>query len=81
MGNSVIIVRCSSPPIEHRDYFVVDVDRLAAQRPALHHQMRPKVVAMFDAASCSARNHRVSIASLSDAMKFMTRAATGARSS
>ncbi len=61
---------------ENISYFVVDVDRLAAQKPQLHQQVFNEVVTMFD------RNelvpHEITefpISKLPDALRFMTRAA------
>jgi len=61
---------------ENISYFVVDVDRLAVQRPALHQQIMSEVVALFERGElepCEITEFPMS--RLPEAMKFMTRAA------
>ncbi len=61
---------------ENISYFVVDVDRLAVQKPALHQQVFTEVVALIE--SGELQPHEITefqISKLADAMKFMTRAA------
>ncbi|MFN0021880.1 MAG: SDR family NAD(P)-dependent oxidoreductase [Pirellulaceae bacterium] len=57
-------------------YFVVDVDRLAMQRPELHRRVMTEVVALFERGELAP--HEITefpISKLPEAMKFMTRAA------
>jgi phthiocerol/phenolphthiocerol synthesis type-I polyketide synthase C len=59
---------------ENISYFVVDVDRLAAQKPALHQQIMTEMVELFERGEL--QPHEITefpIGKLSDAMKFMTR--------
>lgn len=57
-------------------YFVVDVDRLAAQRPDLHQRALNEVVALFERGELQPQEiTEFPISRLADAMKFMTRAA------
>jgi len=61
---------------ENISYFVVDVDRLAAQKPELHRQVMTEVVALFNRGEL--QPHEITefpISKLPEAMKFMTRAA------
>ncbi len=61
---------------ENISYFVVDVDRLAAQKPELHRQVMTEVVALFERGEL--QPHEITefpISKLPEAMKFMTRAA------
>ena len=61
---------------ENISYFVVDVDRLAAQKPELHQQVLTEVVALFERGEL--QPHEITefpISKLPEAMKFMTRAA------
>ena len=61
---------------ENISYFVVDVDRLAVQKPELHQQMLTEVVALFERGEL--KPHEINefpISKLPEAMKFMTRAA------
>jgi acyl transferase domain-containing protein/NADPH:quinone reductase-like Zn-dependent oxidoreductase/surfactin synthase thioesterase subunit/NADP-dependent 3-hydroxy acid dehydrogenase YdfG len=61
---------------ENISYFVVDVDRLAAQKPELHQQVMTEVVALFERGEL--KPHEITefpISKLPEAMKFMTRAA------
>lgn len=61
---------------ENISYFVVDVDRLAVQKPELHRQVMTEVVALFDRGELEP--HEITefpISKLPEAMKFMTRAA------
>ncbi|HQX50148.1 MAG TPA: SDR family NAD(P)-dependent oxidoreductase, partial [Planctomycetaceae bacterium] len=60
---------------ENISYFVVDVDRLALQKPKLHHRMLAEVVAMFDRGELAP--HEITefpISKLPEALRFMTRA-------
>ena len=60
---------------ENISYFVVDVDRLAAQRPELHRQMLTEIVALFERGEM--RPHEITefpISKLTEALQFMTRA-------
>jgi acyl transferase domain-containing protein/surfactin synthase thioesterase subunit/NAD(P)-dependent dehydrogenase (short-subunit alcohol dehydrogenase family) len=61
---------------ENISYFVVDVDRLAAQKPDLHQQVMAEVVALFERGELEP--HEITefpVSKLPEAMKFMTRAA------
>ncbi len=61
---------------ENISYFVVDVDRLAAQKPELHQQILTDVVALFERGELEP--HEITefpVSKLPEAMKFMTRAA------
>ena len=61
---------------ENISYFVVDVDRLAAQKPELHQQVMTEVIALFERGELEP--HEITefpISKLPEAMKFMTRAA------
>jgi len=61
---------------ENISYFVVDVDRLAAQKPELHRQVMTEVAALFERDEFAP--HEITefpISQLPDALKFMTRAA------
>ena len=61
---------------ENISYFVVDVDRLAAQKPELHRQVMTEVVELFERSELTP--HEITefpISKLTEAMKFMTRAA------
>ncbi|MBC7966012.1 MAG: SDR family NAD(P)-dependent oxidoreductase, partial [Fuerstia sp.] len=61
---------------ENISYFVVDVDRLAAQKPQLHQHVLNEVVAMFERNELEP--HEITefpISKLPDALRFMTRAA------
>lgn len=61
---------------ENISYFVVDVDRLAAQKPELNKQAFSEVIAMFERGELTP--HEITefpISRLGEAMKFMTRAA------
>ena len=61
---------------ENISYFVVDVDRLAAQKPELHQQILNDVVALFERGELEP--HEITefpISKLSEALRFMTRAA------
>ncbi len=61
---------------ENISYFVVDVDRLAVQKPELHQQMLTEVIALFERGEL--QPHEITefpISQLAEAMKFMTRAA------
>ncbi len=61
---------------ENISFFVVDVDRLAAQKPELHQQMMAEIVALFESGELQPGEiTEFSISKLADAMKFMTRAA------
>jgi acyl transferase domain-containing protein/NADPH:quinone reductase-like Zn-dependent oxidoreductase/surfactin synthase thioesterase subunit/NADP-dependent 3-hydroxy acid dehydrogenase YdfG len=60
---------------ENLSYFVVDVDRLAAQKPELHREVMKEVVALFDGGLPPPEITEFPIAKLPEAMKFMTRAA------
>ena len=61
---------------ENISYFVVDVDRLAVQKPKLYQQVMTDVVELFDRGELEP--HEITefpISKLPEAMKFMTRAA------
>ncbi len=61
---------------ENISYFVVDVDRLAAQKPELHQQVLAEVVKLFEQQELEP--HEITeypIQKLPEAMRFMTRAA------
>lgn len=61
---------------ENISFFVVDVDRLAAQKPDLHQQVMTEVILLLDRGEM--RPHEITefpITRLPEAMKFMTRAA------
>ena len=61
---------------ENISYFVVDVDRLALQKPELHQQVMTEVVALFERGEL--QPHEITefpISKLSEALRFMTRAA------
>ena len=61
---------------ENISYFVVDVDRLAVQKPELHQQVMTEVVALFERGELEP--HEITefpISKLPEAMRFMTRAA------
>ncbi|WP_068136335.1 type I polyketide synthase [Roseimaritima ulvae] len=61
---------------ENISYFVVDVDRLAAQKPELHQRVLSEVVELFE--QHELEPHEITefpIDKLSEAMRFMTRAA------
>ncbi|MCH8149690.1 MAG: SDR family NAD(P)-dependent oxidoreductase, partial [Planctomycetes bacterium] len=61
---------------ENISYFVVDIDRLAAQKPELHQQAMTKVIAMFDDGKLQPPDiTEFPISKLSEALRFMTRAA------
>ena len=61
---------------ENISYFVVDVDRLAAQKPELHRQILTEVVALFERGELHPLEiTEFPISKLPEAMKFMTRAA------
>ncbi|MBX9679350.1 MAG: SDR family NAD(P)-dependent oxidoreductase [Gemmataceae bacterium] len=61
---------------ENISFFVVDVDRLAAQKPALHQQMLNEIVTLFETGELQPNEiTEFPISQLGDAMKFMTRAA------
>src|ERR1019366_6733835 len=61
---------------ENISYFVVDVDRLAMQKPDLHRQMMTEVVALFERGELRPQEiTEFPISKLPEAMKFMTRAA------
>ncbi len=61
---------------ENISYFVVDVDRLAAQKPELHQQMMTDVVAMFERGELEPHEiNEFPISKLPEALRFMTRAA------
>ena len=61
---------------ENISYFVVDVDRFAAQKPEMHHQMLAEIVALFERGELLPLEvSEFPISKLADAMKFMTRAA------
>lgn len=61
---------------ENISYFVVDVDRLAAQKPELHRQILADIVALFESGELQPGEiTEFPISQLGDAMKFMTRAA------
>jgi NADPH:quinone reductase-like Zn-dependent oxidoreductase/NADP-dependent 3-hydroxy acid dehydrogenase YdfG len=61
---------------ENISYFVVDVDRLATQKPELHRQVLTQVVEMFERGEL--QSHPITefpISKLQEAMKFMHRSA------
>lgn len=61
---------------ENISYYVVDVDRLAAQKPELHQRVMTEVVSLFERGELIP--HEITefpISKLPEAMKFMTRAA------
>ncbi|MCB9875151.1 MAG: SDR family NAD(P)-dependent oxidoreductase [Planctomycetaceae bacterium] len=61
---------------ENISYFVVDVDRLAVQQPALHRQALTEVAELFDRGELEP--HEITefpISKLPEAIRFMTRAA------
>ena len=61
---------------ENISYFVVDVDRLALQKPELHQQVLTEVVALFERGEL--QPHEITefpISKLPEALRFMTRAA------
>ena len=61
---------------ENISYFVVDVDRLALQKPELHQQILTEVVSLFERGELEP--HEITefpISKLSEAMRFMTRSA------
>ena len=61
---------------ENISYFVVDVDRLACQKPDLHRQVMTEVVGLFDRGELESQEiTEFPISKLPEAMKFMTRAA------
>jgi acyl transferase domain-containing protein/NADPH:quinone reductase-like Zn-dependent oxidoreductase/surfactin synthase thioesterase subunit len=61
---------------ENISYFVVDVDRLAAQKPELHRQILTEVVGLFERGELKPLEiTEFPISKLPAAMKFMTRAA------
>ena len=61
---------------ENISYFVVDVDRLAAQKPDLHRQMLTDVMSLFERGELRPQEiTEYPISKLPEAMKFMTRAA------
>lgn len=61
---------------ENISYFVVDVDRLAAQKPALHRCVMTEVVGLFERGELQPGEiTEFPIGKLPEAMKFMTRAA------
>ncbi|MFL5245248.1 MAG: SDR family NAD(P)-dependent oxidoreductase [Gemmataceae bacterium] len=61
---------------ENISYFVVDVDRLAAQKPELHQKVLGEVVALFERGELHPPEiTKFPISKLAEAMKFMTRAA------
>jgi acyl transferase domain-containing protein/surfactin synthase thioesterase subunit/NAD(P)-dependent dehydrogenase (short-subunit alcohol dehydrogenase family)/acyl carrier protein len=61
---------------ENISYFVIDVDRLAVQKPALHQQILNDVVALCERGELKPPDiTEFPISKLADAMKFMTRAA------
>lgn len=56
-------------------YFVVDVDRLAQQKPDLHRQMLANILALFDRGDLQPSEiTEFPISKLSEAFRFMTRA-------
>ncbi len=60
---------------ENMSYFVVDVDRLAAQRSDLHQQMMAEVAALFERGEL--KPHEITefpISQLTEALRFMVRA-------
>ncbi len=61
---------------ENIAYFVVDVDRLAIQKPDLHRHILNEVVALFERGELQPQEiTEYPISKLPEAMKFMTRAA------
>jgi acyl transferase domain-containing protein/NADPH:quinone reductase-like Zn-dependent oxidoreductase/surfactin synthase thioesterase subunit len=61
---------------ENISYFVVDVDRLAVQKPDLHRQILTDVIALFERGELRPQEvTEFPISKLPEAMKFMTRAA------
>jgi acyl transferase domain-containing protein/surfactin synthase thioesterase subunit/NAD(P)-dependent dehydrogenase (short-subunit alcohol dehydrogenase family) len=61
---------------ENISYFVVDVDRLAVQKPELHGEMLAEVVALFERGELAPHEiTQFSVCELPEAMKCMTRAA------
>ncbi|MEJ7594159.1 MAG: SDR family NAD(P)-dependent oxidoreductase [Planctomycetaceae bacterium] len=61
---------------ENISYFVVDVDRLAAQKPDLHRQMMEEVVSMFERGELEPHDvTEFPVSKLPEALKFMTRSA------
>lgn len=61
---------------ENISYFVVDVDRLAAQKSELHQQVLTEVVALFERGELEPLEiTEFPVSKLPEAMKFMTRAA------
>jgi NADPH:quinone reductase-like Zn-dependent oxidoreductase/surfactin synthase thioesterase subunit/NADP-dependent 3-hydroxy acid dehydrogenase YdfG/acyl carrier protein len=61
---------------ENISFFVVDVDRLANQKPELHQQMMGEIVALFERGELRPSEiNEFPISRLAEAMKFMTRAA------
>jgi surfactin synthase thioesterase subunit/NAD(P)-dependent dehydrogenase (short-subunit alcohol dehydrogenase family)/acyl carrier protein len=61
---------------ENISYFVVDVDRLALQKPDLHQQVMNEVVALFERGELQPQEiTEFPVSKLPEAMKFMTRAA------
>ena len=61
---------------ENISYFVVDVDRLAAQKPLLHQQMMTEIVSLFDRGELQPQEiTEFPISKLPEALKFMMRAA------
>lgn len=57
-------------------YLIVDVDRLAIQKPHLHRQMMTEVIALFESGELAPPEiTEFPISKLPEAMKFMTRAA------
>ena len=60
---------------ENISYFVVDVDRLAAQKPELHQQILNDMAALFERGELQPQEiTEFPISKLAEAMKFMTRA-------
>ncbi len=61
---------------ENISYFVVDVDRLAAQKPELHRQILTEVIALFEQGELRPGEiNEFPISKLPEAMKSMTRSA------
>ena len=61
---------------ENISYFVVDVDRLAAQKPELHRQIFTDVILLFERGDLTPLEiTEYPISKLPEALKFMTRAA------
>jgi acyl transferase domain-containing protein/NADPH:quinone reductase-like Zn-dependent oxidoreductase/surfactin synthase thioesterase subunit/NADP-dependent 3-hydroxy acid dehydrogenase YdfG/acyl carrier protein len=61
---------------ENIAYFVVDVDRLAVQKPSLHRRIMAEVVAMFASGELEPQEvTEFPISKLPEALKYMTRAA------